>query len=96
VGVVEFVAEAVADPEPPAAEFLPADAVEGSVRDRDHGCAKRCKDVVAVVPVAGDVAAESAVGVDVVGLACDGEDVVAEPERGRHRQRLAELLRAFP
>ena len=86
--VVELVAYAVAYPEPPAAEALPADAVERAVRDGDDGRAERGEDVVAVVPVPGNVAAEPAVRVAVTRAGGDREHVVPEAERRRHRQRI--------
>jgi hypothetical protein len=60
VGVVELVADAVAHPQSPAAYVLPADAVDRSARDGDNRGAERGEDVVAVMPVARDIASEGA------------------------------------
>ena len=88
VRVVELVADAVSDPEAPAAELLPADAVDRAVRDGDDRRPERREDVVAVMPVAGDITAEGAVGVDEVGWPDDREDVVVQGERRCDLQRL--------
>src|SRR5215203_4077585 len=50
VCVVELVAGTVAEPETVAAEVVPADRENGSVRDREQWSAERRKDVDAVVP----------------------------------------------
>ena len=50
--VVELVAPVVAEPEPPAADLVPADGEDGPVRDREERRAERREDVVAVVPAA--------------------------------------------
>jgi len=63
--VVELVGGGVSYPEPPAADFVPADAVDRSVRDRHDRGAERREDVVAVVPFPVDVPSERAVGVAV-------------------------------
>jgi hypothetical protein len=63
--------------------------VDGSAGDGDDGGSERREDVVAVVPVARDVAPKGAVGVDVVGGAGDGEHEVTLSERRCHGQRLA-------
>ena len=86
--VVELVAGVVPHPQPPAADLLPAHAVDRSARDGDDRDAERREDVVAVVPAAVHVAAGVAVCVDVAGGADDGEDEVALPKRGRDLERL--------
>ena len=63
VRVVELVALTVAQPEPVASDVVPADREHRPVGAGEHGCAKGREDVVAVVPVAGDIAAEGAEGV---------------------------------
>src|SRR5207248_1347179 len=79
VRVVETVAPAVAEPEAPAADPVPADREDGPVRHREHRTAERREEVVAVMPAAGDVAAQAAVGVAPVGVAVHGEVVLAGP-----------------
>src|SRR5262249_62118424 len=77
VRVVELVAPAVADPQAPPAEPLPADPVQRAVGGRDDRRAEHGEDVVAVVPAARDVAPGRAVRVAEVRLARDGEKVRA-------------------
>src|SRR5512132_1787466 len=50
VRVVELVPPAVAEPETPAADLVPADGEDGAVRDGENRSAERREDVVAVVP----------------------------------------------
>ena len=59
--VVELVAGVVAQPEPPAADIVPADREHRSVRDGEQRRTERREDVVAVVPAARHVAAQRAV-----------------------------------
>ena len=82
VRVIELIACVVADPEPPAAQLLPADPIDRPACDRNYRRAERREDVVAVMPISGDVASERTVGVAVLGPACDWEDVLAVGERG--------------
>jgi hypothetical protein len=88
--VVELVSLLVAHPQAPAAEPLPADAVQRPVRDSDDRGSEGREDVVAVVPVARHVTAVRAIRVDVARLARHWEHVVRsrEAERRRHLQRL--------
>ena len=75
--VVELVALPVAQPEPPAADVVPADREDRPVRDGEDRRAERREDVVAVVPAAGDVAAGRAERVAVADGPVDREDVAA-------------------
>ena len=93
VRVVELVPARVAKPEAPAADGVPADGEDEAVRHCEERSADRGVDVVAVMPVAGDVAAEGAVGVgdrrgavhrkDVAGLSEARRDV---RRRGKQRR----------
>jgi hypothetical protein len=73
--VVELVAPAIAHPQPPATDRLPAHTVQGAVRDRHHRRADVGEDVVAVVPVAGNIGAEGAVAVPKARPTGNREDV---------------------
>src|SRR5439155_20702846 len=55
VGVVELVAEGVAQPESPAADRVPADRVHRSGRNREERRAEWRKDVLPVMPAAFDI-----------------------------------------
>src|SRR5579862_3780136 len=92
VGVVELVAGAIADPEPPAAELLPADTVQRPGGHGDDRRSERGEDVVAVVPAAGNVAARRAVGVAERDGARDREVVWAAVERRRQDRKLMAAL----
>ena len=76
VRVVEGVALAVGEPDPPAAEPVPADEAQLPGRDRHDRRAEAREQVVAVVPAVVDVVPVPAVGVDIRGAAVDGEDVM--------------------
>ena len=52
MGVVELVAAAVAQPEAPAADLVPADREDGAVRHGEQRGAERREQVLAVVPAA--------------------------------------------
>ena len=56
MGVVELVPGAVAEPEAPAADVVPADREHRAVGDGEERRPERREDVLAVVPAAGDVA----------------------------------------
>jgi hypothetical protein len=88
VRVIELVGCRVSYPEPPAADLVPANAVDRSVRDCDHRRAERGKDVIAVVPFSVNVAAERAVGVAVARDPDDRKDVRALTERRCDLERL--------
>ena len=91
MGVVELVSLLVEDPEPVAADLVPADREDRAVRDREERLAELAEDVVAVV--IGDVGAGGAVGVDVRSRPVDREDIAA----GRQlRVQLQGLRRAGP
>ena len=75
--VVELVPGAVAEPEAPAADVVPADREDRAVRDREERCAERREDVLAVVPAARDVARGGAERVAERRRAVDREDVAA-------------------
>ena len=75
VRVVELVPEPVAQPEPVAADVVPADREERAVRDREDRRAERREDVLAVVPAV--VGATGAERVDERSRAVDREDVAA-------------------
>src|SRR5439155_2675485 len=92
VRVVELVGRVVAYPEPPAADLLPADAVDGPVGDGDDRGAELGKEIVAVVPLAGDVASRGAVRVAVARGADDGKDVGAATERRGDLERLRQTM----
>ena len=79
--VVELVALPVAQPEPVAAEVVPADGEDGAVGDRQQRRAERREDVLAVMPA--DAGARAAEGVDERGRPVDGEDVAGGRERRR-------------
>ena len=53
--VVELVALRVAEPEPPAADLVPADRVHDAVCDGEQRCAERREDVLAVMPAADEI-----------------------------------------
>ena len=72
--VVELVALGVAEPQPPAADLVPADRVDGAVCDGEQRRSERREDVLAVVPAADDVGARSAERVAERGRAENGED----------------------
>ena len=95
--VVELVPLAVPQPEAVATDVVPADREDGAVRAGEHRRAEGGEDVVAVVPVAGHVAAEAPEGVDEVVWPVDREDVAARSQRGlepeRDLERLSEALR---
>ena len=82
--VVELVAAVVAQPEPPAADVVPADGEERPVRDGEERRPQRRDEVLAVVPLARDVGAERAEGVAERGGAEDGEHVAALREACGH------------
>ena len=75
--VVVLVAVVVAQPEPPAADVVPADREHRAVRDGEQRRAERREDVVAVMPAARHVTAQRAVRVPVRRGAVDREDVAA-------------------
>ena len=79
--VVEEVARAVAQPEPPAADVVPADREQHAVRDGHDRRAARREDVDAVVPA--DVAARGSPTVAERGVREDGKHVRAAGERRR-------------
>src|SRR5579862_4053304 len=56
VRVIELITAAITHPQTPAADLVPADAVDRPVRDGDDRRSERSEDVVAVVPSAGHVA----------------------------------------
>src|SRR5207248_3485538 len=90
VRVVELVALRVAQPEAVAADVVPADREDDSVGAGEDRGSERREDVVAVVPVPGNVTAEGAEGVDERDRPVNGEDVAAggqlRMEAGRNRQ----------
>src|SRR5262245_29382578 len=94
--VIELVGRRVPYPQTPAAHLVPADAVDRSVRDRDHRRAERGEDVVAVVPLAANIASERAVGVSVPREADDGEDVGAFAKRRCDLERLRDSVPMLP
>ena len=81
VRVVELVSLRVAQPEPVASDVVPADREDEPVGAGEDRRAERREDVVAVVPVPGDVAAE-------------GAEAVAVRRRGRRRGRRSRLRSA--
>ena len=93
VRVVELVPRAVAEPEPPAADLVPADGEDGAVRDGEDRRAERREDVVAVVP--GHVRARRAERVPVGRVAVHREDVPAGRQLRLHGRDRADrrLLR---
>ena len=91
VRVVEGVALPVAQPEPVAADLVPAEREDRAVGERDDRLAELAEDVVAVVVA--DVAADLAVGVAVAHAAEDREDVRPALERGRELRREREEAR---
>src|SRR5439155_19639242 len=80
VRVVELVPLRVAEPEAVAADLVPADREDEPVGAGEHRRAERREDVVAVVPVPGNVAAEGAEGVDERRGAVHREDIAAGRE----------------
>ena len=100
MGVVERVPLLVGQPEPPAAELVPAHEAQRPSRDRDDRRAERREQVVAVMPAVVDVVAARAVRVDVRGAAVDREDVVrrlvAEPRHRGERLRQPGLVPVMP
>src|SRR5205823_1908695 len=99
VRVIELVPLLVEEPEPVAADLVPADREDGSVGHSEERLAELAEDVVTVVIA--DVRARRAEGVDVRGRAVDGEDIVAGRELGLHLERSwlrpgGSLLRAEP
>ncbi len=93
MGVVELVALPVPEPEPVAADLVPADREDGAVGDREQGLADLAEDVVAVMPAARDVAAGGAEGVRVRRGAVDREDIAAGRQSRVHRRRQPEAGR---
>jgi hypothetical protein len=92
VRVVELVALAVEDPQPVAADLVPADREDGPVRAGDERLAELPEDVVAVV--VGHVRARGPVAVDVRGGAVDGEHVAARRQLRMELERLRRRLLA--
>ena len=86
--VIELVGCCVAHPEPPAAEPVPSDAVDRSVRDRYDRGPDRGEDVGSVVPLPANVASERTVRIPVARYTDDGEDVFASTERRCDLERL--------
>src|SRR4029079_8160063 len=78
--VVELVAGIVAQPEPPAADVVPAHREERPVRDREQRRPVRCDEILAVVPFSGDVRPEGTERVPEGGGPEDREDVAATRE----------------
>ena len=93
VRVVELVPGSIAEPEPEAADVVPADREDRPVGDGQDRLAELPEDVLAVVPArAGAGRAER---VDEADRAVDGEDVTARSELRVHAGRqLAEDRRA--
>jgi len=85
--VVELVAEGVAEPEAPAADVVPADREEGAVGDREHRRSRWRDEVLAVVPLAGDVPSVGAERVAEGGGPEEREHIaaLAEPRRDLRR-----------
>src|SRR5262249_40916082 len=81
VRVVELVALAIAEPQAVAPEVVPADRVDGPVRDGQDRRPLRREDVLAVVPAARDVGPRSAERVPERDRSVDGEDVPLAGER---------------
>ncbi len=73
--VVELVSLAIGEPEPVAAERVPADGEDHALGDCEDRRAELGEDVVAVMPAG--VGAEGTEAVAVRDLAVDGEDVRA-------------------
>ena len=71
--VVEVVARVIHEPEPPAADSVPADREDRAVGDRDDRSPERSEEIVAVVPVAGNIRPLPAVRVAPVGGAATGK-----------------------
>src|SRR5829696_9979774 len=81
MGVVELVALAVAEPEPVAAEVVPADREDRAVGDSEQRRTEWGEDVLTVVPA--DTGARRAVGVREGRRAVDREDVAFRRQRRR-------------
>src|SRR4029453_11202224 len=75
VRVVELVAGGVLQPEPQAADVVPADRVDDAVGDGEERRPEGAEDVLAVVPAR--VRARGTEGVPVRGGPVDGEDISA-------------------
>src|SRR5205807_1123870 len=79
----------VVQPQPPAAEPVPADTAHPAVGDRYHRRAERAEEIGTVMPTARRVRARRTVRVTPDHVSDHREDEVVLPERRRHLQRRA-------
>ena len=94
VCVVELVPLRVAEPDAVAADVVPPNREDEAVRAGEDRRAERSEDVVAVVPVPGNVSAEGAEGVGELRGPVDREDVAARGERRVEAERRRVVGRA--